>query len=145
MFSEIDDMSVRDHIRSPEAELMVPALTMYLLGAQTPLRLGAECTLDDRSPGVTCCGSIHSNKQHLLLTGGLGAGNMIHLAGVGCIRPVGGAVCTLWRAFIRNKFGVHQPVVDTSCLVVPLNVFGAHHVAPEMVVLQCRWRRVLGR
>ena len=123
MFSEIDDMSVRDHIRSPEPELMVPALTMYLLGAQTPFRLGAECTLDDRSPGVTCCGSIHSNKQHLLLTGGLGAGNMIHLAGVGRIRPVGGAVCTLWRAFIRNKFGVHQPVVDTSCLVVPLNVF----------------------
>ena len=46
MFSEIADMCVRDHIRSPEAELMVPALTMYLLGAQTPFRLGAECTLD---------------------------------------------------------------------------------------------------
>jgi hypothetical protein len=40
---------------------------------------------------------------------------------------------------------VHQPVVDTSCLVVPLNVFGANHFAPEMVVLQCRWRRALGR
>ena len=83
MFSEIDDMSVRDHIRSPEAELMVPALTMYLLGAQTPFRVDVECTVDDRSPGVTCCGAIHSNKQHLLLTDGLGAGNMIHLAGVG--------------------------------------------------------------
>ena len=83
MFSEIADMCVRDHVRSPEAELMVPALTMYLPGAQTPFRVGVEFTVDDRSPGVTCCGAIHSNKQHLLLTDGLGAGNMIHLAGVG--------------------------------------------------------------